>query len=110
MSTAAPLEIGSGPADDAAPVPARRELAPLGDGALVAAARAGRGQAVAAIYQRYGRVVHAAILARVPAQEAEDLVQDVFAAAVRRLPSLRDGEALGGWLLTIARNRVADYW
>ena len=88
------------------------ELAHSGttDRALVCAAQRGNRDAVTTIYQRYWRVVHAAILTRIPPQEAEDLLQDVFAAAVRRLETLRDGDSLGGWLLTIARNRTADYW
>lgn len=80
------------------------------DRSLVAAAQRGQRAAVAEIYQRYWRVVHAAILARVPPQDAEDLLQDVFAAALRRLSTLRSGDSLGGWLLTIARNRTADYY
>ncbi len=80
------------------------------DAALVKAARRGKRHALTEIYDRYWRVVHAVLLARVPSQEAEDLLQDVFAVAIRRLPTLRSGEALGGWLLAIARNRAADYW
>lgn len=80
------------------------------DSALVEAAQRGDREAVTQIYERYWRLVHAAILARVPPQDAEDLLHDVFAAAVRRLPSLRSGDALGGWLLAIARNRTADYY
>ncbi len=87
-------------------------IRPVGDSevALVRAARRGRADAIARIYERYWKVVHAALLARVPSQEAEDLTQDVFAAAMRRISSLRSGEALGGWLLAIARNRAASYW
>lgn len=86
------------------------------DTAVVVADRGGavdakrRLPAMAAIYERYSRLVHAALLARVPAADAEDLVQDVFVAAMRRLPTLRDRDALAGWLLTIARNRATDYW
>jgi RNA polymerase sigma-70 factor (ECF subfamily) len=86
------------------------QIANRSDAALVRAAQRGKRDAVTEIYERYWRVVHAAILARVPSQGAEDILQDVFAAAVRRLPSVRKGESLGGWLLTIARNRAADYW
>lgn len=80
------------------------------DGALVLAARNGSRTAVAEIYERYWRLVHAVVLSKVPPQEAEDLVQDVFAVAVARLPTLRDGGSLGAWLVSIARHRSADYW
>jgi RNA polymerase sigma-70 factor (ECF subfamily) len=65
--------------------------------------------AFAVLYERYRGAVHAVLLARAPAREAGDLVQDVFLAALRRIGSLRDPGAFGGWLLMIARNRATDY-
>src|SRR5262249_44851468 len=41
--------------------------------------------------------------------EVDDMVQDVFVLALRRLPSLRDAEAFAGWLARIARNQAIDY-
>ena len=55
------------------------------------------------------RVVHGVLLARVARDEVEDLVQDVFLAAWRRLDDLRDPAAFGGWLTMIARNRATDF-
>ncbi|HET7695983.1 MAG TPA: sigma-70 family RNA polymerase sigma factor [Vicinamibacterales bacterium] len=78
------------------------------DGALVRAARRGDASAFARLYDRYARIVHAALLARVPRQDVEDLVQDVFLAAWRRLDDLRDPAAFGGWIARIARNRATD--
>lgn len=77
--------------------------------ALVIAARGGDRTAFAALYQRYGRMVHGVLLARVPRRQVEDLVQDVFLSALKRLDSLRDPERFGGWLAMIARNRATDY-
>ena len=54
-------------------------------------------------------MVHGILLARVPAGDADDLVQDVFLAALEKLPSLREAQAFGGWLAMIARNRAADF-
>jgi len=76
---------------------------------LVRASRDGDRSAFAALYTRYSRMVHAIVLARVPPAEAEDLVQEVFLAALRQLHSLRDESAFGGWLATIARNRAAGF-
>ncbi len=76
---------------------------------LVIAAQAGDRQAFARLYELYSRPVHAVILARAPANEANDLVQDVFLLALRRLESLRNPAAFGGWLMMIARNRATDY-
>jgi RNA polymerase sigma-70 factor, ECF subfamily len=79
------------------------------DDVLVRASRDGDRSAFGRLYTRYSRMVHAIVLARVPAGEADDLVQDVFMAALRQLHALRDEHAFGGWLATIARNR-ANGW
>ena len=79
------------------------------DVALVAAARAGDRSAFGQLYDRYARMVHGVLLARVPHHEVADLVQDVFLAALRRLDTLRDDGAFGGWLAMIARNRATDF-
>lgn len=76
---------------------------------LVRAAQAGDREAFARLYALYARPVHAVILARAPAGEANDLVQDVFVSALKRLASLREPEAFGGWLMMIARNRATDF-
>ncbi|MGZ5443081.1 MAG: RNA polymerase sigma factor [Thermoanaerobaculia bacterium] len=79
------------------------------DDVLVRASRDGDRSAFGRLYTRYSRMVHAIVLARVPPGEADDLVQDVFVAALRQLHALRDERAFGGWLATIARNR-ANGW
>ena len=76
---------------------------------LVDAARAGDRAAFGRLYERYGRVVHGILLSRVPPDEVADLVQDVFLLAMRRLHSLREPAAFGGWLVAIARNRANDF-
>lgn len=87
----------------------RRPSAPDTDARLVAAARDGDERAFEALYRLYARMVHGILLARVPRGQVDDLVQDVFAAAWQRLGSLRNHEAFGGWLASIARNRATDY-
>jgi len=107
-----PVELG---ADCAADMPGRPETARFSDrqaaddGRLVRAARDGERAAFAALYDRYARVVHGVLLARVSRDDVEDLVQDVFLAAWRRLDDLRDPAAFGGWLTMIARNRATDF-
>jgi RNA polymerase sigma-70 factor (ECF subfamily) len=76
---------------------------------LVSAARNGDRDAFGQLYQQYGRMVHGVLLARVPRGQVEDLVQDVFLLALKRLESLRDPERFGGWLAMIARNRATDF-
>ena len=76
---------------------------------LVAAARTGDRGAFGRLYERYARMVHGILLGRVPVGEVEDLVQDVFVRAMRQVHTLRDVNAFGGWLATVARNRATDY-
>lgn len=76
---------------------------------LVAAARDGDGAAFDEVYRRTARGVHGLLLARVPPREADDLVQEVFLTAWRRLDALREPAAFLGWIATIARNAAADW-
>lgn len=69
----------------------------------------GEEDAFALLYARYARTIHGLLLARVPRLDVDDLVQDVFLIAWRRLDSLRDPAAFGGWLAMIARNRATDF-
>jgi RNA polymerase sigma-70 factor (ECF subfamily) len=80
------------------------------DDQLVRAAAAGDRAAFGELYLRYARMVHGILLARVPQIVAEDLVQDVFLAAMKQLHGLRTGAAFRGWLVTIARHRATDYF
>ncbi len=77
--------------------------------ALVRAARSGDREAFGELYRQYGAMVHGICLARVPPQEARDLVQDVFIHALRRLGQLREDAAFGGWLAALARHATADF-
>ena len=79
------------------------------DDGLVSAARDGNRTAFGRLYEKYARMVHGILLSRVPRTEVDDLLQDVFLLAMRRLPSLREAGAFGGWLAMIARNRATDF-
>lgn len=79
------------------------------DGVLVARAVRGEEGAFTLLHARYARMIHGLLLARVPRADVDDLVQEVFLTAWRRLDSLREPAAFGGWLSMIARNRATDY-
>jgi RNA polymerase sigma-70 factor, ECF subfamily len=79
------------------------------DARLVREAQGGDEGAFGRLYDRYARVVHGLLLARVPRADVDDLVQEVFLTAWRRLDALRDPAAFGGWLAVIARNRATDF-
>ena len=68
-------------------------------------------QAMADLYDRFGRLVYSVILAIVrDAGVAEDLVQETFLRVWNRMNAFEAGKgALGPWLLAIARNRAIDY-
>src|SRR2546423_583548 len=53
-------------------------------------------------------MVHGVLLARANAMDVEDLVQEVFLTALEKLSTLRDGQAVGAWLATVARNLATD--
>jgi RNA polymerase sigma-70 factor, ECF subfamily len=80
-----------------------------GDSSLVLAAREGDRAAFGDLYARYARMVHGILLARVPAIDVDDLVQDVFLRALPRLCDLRDASRFGPWLAAITRNHANDY-
>ena len=83
--------------------------AAVDDARLVGAARDGDRQAFGRLYDRYARMVHGVLLAKVPVGDVDDLVQDVFVLALGRLSSLRETASFGAWLAAIARNRAHDY-
>ena len=91
--------------------PVREQSAPevSEDARFVNAARSGDRAAFGRLYDRYARMVHGVLLAKVPVSEVDDLVQDVFLLALRRLPTLREIGSFGAWLAAIARNLANDY-
>ena len=80
------------------------------DAILIAAARDGDRAAFGHLYQRYARMVHGVLLAKVPTIDVDDLVHDVFVQALRRLSTLREPGSFGAWLAAIARNLANDYY
>jgi len=79
------------------------------DADLVRRAITGDGGAFTTLYERYARMIHGLLLARVRMADVEDLLQDVFLTAWKQLEHLRDAAAFGGWLAMIARNRATDF-
>ena len=76
---------------------------------LVKAALDGDRDGFARLYDLYAPLVHGVLLARVPRAEVDDLVQDIFLHAFRKLHTLREAAAFGAWIAMIARNRAVDY-
>src|ERR687896_231190 len=61
------------------------------------------------LYSLYAPLVHGVLLARMPRSEVEDMVQEIFLHALKKLHTLRDANAFGPWIAMIARNRAMDF-
>jgi RNA polymerase sigma-70 factor, ECF subfamily len=68
-------------------------------------------QALAELYDRYGRLVYALILRIVrDTGIAEDLVQETFLRVWNRVQAFDPQKgSIGPWMLAVARNRAIDY-
>ena len=81
----------------------------VSEAGLIQAVLAGDRDKYGRLYGLYSPLVHGILLARVPRGEAEDLVQDIFLHALKKLHTLRDLNAFGPWIGMIARNRAMDF-
>jgi RNA polymerase sigma factor (sigma-70 family) len=79
------------------------------DRRLVAAVRRGDDRAFEALYQRYQRRIHAYVLGMVKDHgRAEDVTQEVFVSALRRMRETEQPLAFKPWLYQIAKNSCID--
>src|SRR5690606_7322012 len=76
---------GSRPVPMESPANRTRVLPHDDDTTLILAARAGDRAAFSRLYTRFAPMVHAVLLARVNPADADDLVQEVFLVAMRKL-------------------------
>jgi len=67
-------------------------------------------EAFAAIVQAHRSLIAADLSRRLPAQDVQEVAQDVFVRAFRSLPSYRGEAPLRIWLLRIARHAAMDFW
>jgi RNA polymerase sigma-70 factor (ECF subfamily) len=70
--------------------------------------REGDNEAFNELYRMFAPMVHGIILSRVGAENADDILQEVFIAAFKNVHSLRDKNSVGAWLAMIARNRSIE--
>lgn len=105
MATANMLVIN--PLAEAVPEMAHEPPVEVG---LVRAVLDGDREGFGCLYDLYAPLVHGILLARVPRAEVDDLVQDIFLHAFKKLHTLRDSSAFGPWIAMIARNRAVDYY
>lgn len=89
--------------------PRSLHIAGTDEAALVRAAQAGDRAAFGTLYAQFSRMIHGILLAHVSYTDAEDLLQDVFVCAMEKLRNLREPEAFGGWLASVARRAAFDH-
>jgi RNA polymerase sigma-70 factor (TIGR02952 family) len=93
---------------------ASRTAGPGGDTIkdLVLCATAGDAEAFGRLYDHYVELVYRYVYYRVGAHAlAEDLASDTFLRALRRIGDFNwQGKDFGAWLITIARNLIADHF
>ncbi|MEV7176443.1 ECF subfamily RNA polymerase sigma factor, BldN family [Kitasatospora sp. NPDC093679] len=79
---------------------------------LVERAQAGESEAFGRLYDQYSDTVYRYIYYRVGSRAtAEDLTSETFLRALRRIGTFTwQGRDFGAWLVTIARNLVADHF
>src|ERR1700682_2436512 len=92
------------------PLSAPQTAEPSVEATLIEAVLNGERDRFARLYEMYAPMVHGILLARVPRAEVDDLVQDIFLHALRKLHTLRNAGAFGGWLAMITRNRAMDFY
>jgi len=85
-----------------------RDLAHATDAELVALARQGADDAFEMLFRRHAARVAGVCRKRVATDDVDDIVQDVFVRAHTHLHQLRDAEAFGPWIRSIAVRRCAE--
>jgi RNA polymerase sigma-70 factor, ECF subfamily len=95
-------DSGTGPASDT-------DNGPLSDSTTVARARDGDTRAFETLVRRYQRPIYRlAVRMLNDSGEAEDVTQEVFVTAWRRLPDIHEDKAIRSWLFRIATNRCLN--
>jgi RNA polymerase sigma factor (sigma-70 family) len=100
--------VGRGPSDvaEATRIVAEPEA---DDQRLVAAVRRGDERAFEALYSRYQRRIHAYVMGMVKDHgRAEDVTQEVFVSALRRMRETERPIAFKPWIYEIAKNACID--
>lgn len=54
--------------------------------------------------------VYDKVLANVPAEDAEDVTQDIFLHLTRNIGTYRGGSSFKTWFFCLSRNRIVDYY
>jgi RNA polymerase sigma-70 factor (ECF subfamily) len=89
---------------------AERSGTSLDDATLIRQYRDGSLDAFNDLYRRHVRAVHGRVQYMVPAEDAEDVTQEVFVSAARSLSSFRGDAKLSTWLRSLTNHKIAEYY
>ena len=85
--------------------------ATVSDAQLIAAVRRGNDHAFEQLYRRYSAAIARFVTARVRDRgRAEDLVQEIFLSALRRLRATETDITFRPWIFEIAKNAAIDHY
>ena len=83
----------------------------MDDRDLIIRAQTGDLDAFSDLVKRYQGNVRACLLVRLHSKhEAEDLAQEAFITAFRKLDEFDEDKSFGPWIRTIAFNLLRNYW
>jgi len=80
------------------------------DEELILAAQQGSYAAFDVLYERYLPMVYQRVRFKIPEQDVEDVVQEIFIAVARSLPGFRGGSQFSTWLCTLIKRQIANYY
>ncbi len=80
------------------------------DSQLAWQAQQGNRDAFMTLYNRYLNKVFNRVKARVPTSDVEDVVQEIFIAAIRSLKGFEQRSQFSTWLYTITNRQIADFY
>ena len=78
--------------------------------ALIQQFREGCLDAFDVLYRRYLPSVYNRVRFMIPAEDVEDVTQEVFLAAMKSLPAFRGEAQFSTWLRTITNHKVAEFY
>jgi RNA polymerase sigma-70 factor (ECF subfamily) len=77
---------------------------------LIRQFREGNSNAFSELYQRHFPRVYKRVRYLIPEQDAEDVTQEIFIAALKSLPQFRGEAQFSTWLRTLTNNKIAEYY
>ncbi len=80
------------------------------DEELIKSAQMGRQDAFIEIYERYFPIVHRRVCYKIPADDVEDVTQEIFLSVMKSLNSFKGEAKFSTWIWTLTSRKIADYY